>query len=64
MLKLADQIIHRIEYLHEHGYVHRDIKPDNLMLGADGMKQEQVCTVETLSREGNGIGNTRSGVPH
>lgn len=30
---LADQIITRLEFLHEQGYVHRDMKPENLLIG-------------------------------
>jgi serine/threonine protein kinase len=30
---LALQMINRIEYLHKHHYLHRDIKPDNFVLG-------------------------------
>jgi len=30
---VAQQVLHRIEYLHSKGFVHRDIKPENFMLG-------------------------------
>merc|ERR1719487_1352998 len=30
---VAQQVLHRIEYLHSKGYVHRDIKPENFMFG-------------------------------
>jgi len=30
---VAEQILHRIEYLHSKGIVHRDIKPENFMWG-------------------------------
>ena len=33
VLMIADQMITRIEYLHERGYVHRDLKPDNMLIG-------------------------------
>jgi serine/threonine protein kinase len=32
-LMLADQMISRLEWVHRHGIVHRDIKPDNFMMG-------------------------------
>lgn len=32
---LADQMLHRIEYLHSKGFIHRDLKPENFVMGGD-----------------------------
>lgn len=34
VLMLADQLIHRLEYFHSRSYLHRDVKPDNFLIGS------------------------------
>ncbi|KAF8056169.1 kinase-like protein [Lyophyllum atratum] len=39
---LAIQLISRLEFIHNRNYVHRDIKPDNLLAGPLGHKSESL----------------------
>lgn len=33
VLMVADQMIQRIEYIHSRSFLHRDVKPDNFLIG-------------------------------
>ena len=45
VLMLADQMIQRVEYIHSRLYLHRDIKPDNFLIGR-GKRQHYVYIVD------------------
>ncbi|OAY76946.1 casein kinase I-like [Ananas comosus] len=45
VLMLADQLINRVECMHSKGFLHRDIKPDNFLMGL-GRKANQVYVID------------------
>jgi len=45
VLMLADQMIRRIEYVQSRNYIHRDIKPDNFLMGV-GKRGNQVNVID------------------
>nr|XP_043619268.1 casein kinase 1-like protein 9 [Erigeron canadensis] len=45
VLMLADQLINRVEYMHARSFLHRDLKPDNFLMGL-GRKANQVYIID------------------
>ncbi|KAJ5074646.1 casein kinase 1-like protein [Anaeramoeba ignava] len=45
ILMIADQMISRIEYIHSKNFIHRDIKPDNFLMGT-GKNGNQVYLID------------------
>merc|ERR1712168_575019 len=45
VLLLADQLISRIEFIHGKNFIHRDMKPDNFLMGL-GKKGNQVYVID------------------
>jgi len=45
VLMIADQMITRIEYMHSKNFVHRDIKPDNFLIGL-GKRADKIYIID------------------
>ena len=44
VLMLADQMISRVEFIHNKSFIHRDIKPDNFLMGMVSSRSHPVIT--------------------
>ncbi|XP_023212637.1 casein kinase I-like [Centruroides sculpturatus] len=72
VLMLADQMIERIEYVHNKNFIHRDIKPDNFVIGIGrhrsklylidfGLAKQYICKGQHIPyREDKGMTGTIS----
>lgn len=45
VLMIADQMISRLEYLHNNNFIHRDMKPDNFLIGL-GKRMNNVYMID------------------
>lgn len=45
VLMLADQMISAVQYIHLHHYIHRDVKPDNFVIGV-GSHKNQIYAID------------------
>ena len=39
-LLVVEQMLSRIEFIHSRNFIHRDVKPDNFLIGRDSKKNQ------------------------
>jgi serine/threonine protein kinase len=62
LLMIADQVLNNIEYLHYKGFVYRDVKPENFLMGL-GKKLHQIFTIDYANSASYMDINTKEHIP-
>ena len=63
VMMIAEQLINRIEYLHSKNFIHRDIKPDNFLIGR-GRRQNILYMIDFGLSKRFRDPKTRQHIPH
>lgn len=45
VLMVADQVLQRLEFLHNNHFIHRDMKPDNFLVGISAKKTQHIIYI-------------------
>lgn len=63
MVSASTEVVRALGRLHQHGVIHRDVKPENLLLGADGQWRLMDLGVALSGREPESLRVLHAGTP-
>ena len=61
-VRIASEVASALEHAHRHGVVHRDVKPENILLGDDGQALVADFGIALAVRQAGGTRMTRTGL--